>query len=66
MIEHSIPFLGQGSGNLFGGDLLSGGPSGILQPMNKPQAEVDHQTQSSVNKGDLDTSLNKVVQSIGE
>ena len=65
MINHAVSFLAQVGGNLFGGDLLTGGPSGILQPMNKPQTEVQ-QTQISVNKGDLDTSLNKVVQSIGK
>ena len=63
--NYSVPFSAQASGNLFGDDPLTGGPSGILQPMNKPHTEVD-QTQNSVNKGDLDTSLNKVVQSIGE
>ena len=64
--NYFVCFLAQvGSGNLFGDDLLTGGPSGILQPMNKAQTEVQ-QTQNSVNKGDLDTSLNKVVQSIGE
>ena len=56
--------LAQASGNLFGGDLLSGGPSEILVPMNKPQTQVEQP--QSVNKGDLDSSLNKVVMSIGE
>lgn len=52
-------------GDIFGGDLLTGGPSHVLQPMNRPNAQVN-QVQGGVDKRDLDSSLNKVAMSIGE
>ena len=52
---------------MFGGNLLTGGgQGGLLQPMNKPQTQVDQAAQNGVHKKDLNSSLNQVARSIGE